>query len=424
MPSPTTPKESIRHQVNEAYKVEWGRSVAFLMRLAGDLQTAEDCVQDAFEAALVYWARDGVPNKPGAWIRTAAKHRFIDGARSSRSRREALDRLAHLEPHAAQEPEIENMDRSIKDDELALIFLCCHPAIAVTDQVMLTLRTVAGLRPREIAAAFFAQSEAVRTRLLRAKRKIRGARIPIRLPQADQLEARVNQVLGVIYLIFNEGYLVSQGDDARRPELVTEARRLGFKLVELLPENSEAHGLLALLLLTDARTPARLPEPDLLVPLEDQDRALWNQELISSGIKHLTHAFRQGSPGRYAFQAAIAAEHSKVTSHSSTDWRAIVVLYDHLLEIENSAIYRLNRCVAVSFADSPLSALEDLAELEREGALESHYLLAATRADLLRKAGRKNEALNAYKAAAAQVENTAVRKFLDRRVSELEVDDT
>ncbi len=424
MPTPTTTKEAIRGHVNGAYKVEWGRSVAFLMRLARDLHIAEDCVQDAFESALVYWARDGVPDNPGAWIRTAAKNRFIDGARSSRSRRNVLDRLGHLERPAVQGPDIEDMDRSIKDDELALIFLCCHPAIAVTDQVMLTLRTVAGLRPKEIATAFFAHDEAVRTRLLRAKRKIRGARIPISLPQAEQLEARISQVLAVIFLIFNEGYLASRGEDARRSDLVTEAMRLSSRLVELVPNNSEAHGLRALLLFTDARTPARLPEPDVLVPLEEQDRTLWNQALISGGFKHLDHAFRKDTPGRYALQAAIAAEHSKASSHAGTDWSAIVVLYDHLLEIENSTIYRLNRCVAVSFADSPLSALDELGKLEHEGALENHYLLSATRGDFLRKAGRKNESLTAYKAAAAQVENAAVRKFLHRRVHELEVDDS
>lgn len=415
-----TSKEIVKRRIDDAYKAEWGRSVSFLLRLSGDLQIAEDCVQDAFASALIYWRRNGVPDNVGAWIRKAAKHRFIDAARSSRSRKDALKRLDYLDQPTVQNPEVEYRDAVVKDDELALIFLCCHPAIAVTDQVMLTLRTVAGLPPKEIAAVFFAHDEAIRTRLLRAKRKIRGAGIPVKLPAADDIENRLDQVFAVIYLIFNEGYLASRGEVARRSDLVTEAIRLSLRLVELVPNNNEAYGLLALLLFTDARTPARLTAPHIMIPLDEQDRTLWNHDAISMGFKHLDRALACALPGRYALQAAIAAEHSKALKHTATDWAVIVGLYDRLLEIENSAIYRLNRCVAVSFAYSPQTALEQLAELEKDTMLGSHHLLSATRADFLRRAGRKDEAITAYKAVADQVGNGAIRKFLRWRVSELE----
>ena len=412
-------KEALKRQVDDAYATEWGRSVAFLLRLTRDLQTAEDCVQDAFESALVYWWRDGAPNNPGAWIRKAAKHRFIDAARSSRTRQEALQRLTCLGPPAVHNDENERLDTLVKDDELALIFLCCHPAIAVTDQVMLTLRTVAGLPPKEIAAAFFAKDEAVRTRLLRAKRKIRGAAIPIKLPEAGEIEKRLKQVFVVIYLIFNEGYLASRGENANRPDLTREAIRLAARLVELVPTNNESHGLLALLLFTESRTAARITALDELVPLDEQDRTRWDHEAISIAFKHLDRALACELPGRYAFQAAIAAAHSRAVDYAATDWGVIVALYDGLLEIEDSVIYRLNRCVALSFADSPLAALEQLAELEKDAALQSHHLLSATRADFLRRAGRNDEALTAYKIAVDQADNAAVQKFLQRRVDEL-----
>ena len=413
-------KEALKRQVDDAYATEWGRSVAYLLRLTQDLQTAEDCVQDAFESALIYWRRDGVPNNPGAWIRKAAKHRFIDAARSSRTRQEALQRLTCLGPPAVHNDEIEGLDTLVKDDELALIFLCCHPAIVVTDQVMLTLRTVAGLPPKEIAAAFFAKDEAVRTRLLRAKRKIRGAAIPIKLPEEGEIEKRLKQVFAVIYLIFNEGYLASRGENANRPDLSREAIRLAARLVELVPTNNESHGLLALLLFTESRTAARLTALDELVPLDEQDRTRWDHEAISIAFKHLDRALACKLPGRYALQAAIAAEHSKAVDYAATDWKVIVDLYDCLLEIEDSVIYRLNRCVALSFADSPLAALEQLAELEKDAVLQSHHLLSATRADFLRRAGKDDEALSAYKIAVDQADNAAVQKFLQRRVLELE----
>ncbi|MBV1915651.1 MAG: sigma-70 family RNA polymerase sigma factor [Pseudomonadales bacterium] len=413
-------KAVIKHHLDDAYAAEWGRSVALLLRLTRDLQTAEDCVQDAFESALVYWQRDGIPDNPGAWIRKAAKHRFIDAARSSRTRQQALQRLSYLDQPSVQNDEIEELDVLIKDDELALIFLCCHPAIAVTDQVMLTLRTVAGLSPRDIAAAFFAKDEAVRTRLLRAKRKIRGAGIPIKLPEAVEIDKRLKQVFAVIYLIFNEGYLASRGESAGRPDLAREAIRLAIRLLELIPNNNESHGLLALLLFTDSRTPARVTTQEILIPLDEQDRTRWNHEVISVAFKHLERALACELPGRYALQAAIAAEHAKAIAYMETDWSAIVALYDGLLEIEDSVIYRLNRCVALSFSDSPLAALEQLAELEKDATLESHHLLSATRADLLRRAARTDEALSAYRLAVDQADNAAVQKFLQRRVRELE----
>ncbi|MBV1881522.1 MAG: RNA polymerase subunit sigma-24 [Pseudomonadales bacterium] len=412
-------KEALKRRVDDAYATEWGRSVAFLLRLTRDIQIAEDCVQDAFESALVYWQRDGVPDQPGAWIRKAAKHRFIDAARSSRTRQEALQRLRLLHPPNVHKEDVEQLDTLIKDDELALIFLCCHPAIAVTDQVMLTLRTVAGLPPRDIAVAFFAKDEAVRTRLLRAKRKIRGAGIPIKLPKSDEIEKRLHQVFAVIYLIFNEGYLANRGENATRPDLTKEAIRLTAKLLELIPNNNETHGLLALLLFTESRSPARITTQDTLVPLDEQDRTRWDHDVISQAFKHLERAVACELPGRYALQAAIAAEHSKATDYAVTDWKTIVLLYDCLLEIEDSEIYRLNRCVALSFSDSPLVALDQLAELEKGALPESHHLISATRADFLRRADRNEEALVAYQLAIDQADNTAVQKFLQRRILEL-----
>ena len=413
-------KEALKRHIDDAYTTEWGRSVAFLLRLTCDLQAAEDCVQDAFEAALVYWQRDGVPDNPGAWIRKAAKHRFIDAARSSRTRQQALERLRYLDQPTVQHDEIEALDVLVKDDELALIFLCCHPAIAVTDQVMLTLRTVADLPPRDIAAAFFVKDEAVRTRLLRAKRKIRGVGIPIKLPEAGEIEKRLKQVFAVIYLIYNEGHLASRGENASRSDLTREALRLISRLLELVPNNAELHGLLALLLFTDSRTAARLTAQDMLVPLDEQDRRRWDHEVISIAFKHLDRALACELPGRYALQAAIAAEHSKAAHYDATDWGAIVELYNRLLEIENSVIYRLNRCVAFSFAASPLAALEQLTELEKDVVLESHHLFLATRADFLRRAGRNEEAFITYKLAVDQADNAAVQKFLQRRIDELE----
>ncbi len=302
------------------------------------------------------------------------------------------------------------------------MFLCCHPAISATDQVMLTLRTVAGMFPKDIASAFFVDHEAVRTRLLRAKRKIKLAKIPVNLPPANKLAERFQQIHAIIYLIFNEGHVASRGASAHRKDLAREAIRLCEKLIGLASDNCESHGLYSLLLLTDARTPARIGDADTLIKLELQNRDLWRKDQIVAGFNHLRKAIAGQSPGRYALQAAIAAEHARAATYEQTNWAAIVGLYDRLIEIEASPIYRLNRCIALSFTEGPICALEGVAELDADGLLANNYQLLATRADLLARIGRLEEAITNYQSAIEKIEDGPVRSFLIDRVSDLRRD--
>jgi len=396
------------------HRDEWARSVSGLCKLSGDVQLAEDCVQEAFSTAVEAWKVSGIPENPGAWLRTVARRRFIDFIRRRRTQTAGEAQiLFDAEMNAVNQPEEpDTVDNVVGDDELALIFLCCHPAISATDQVMLTLRIVAGMPPREIAAAFFADHEAVRTRLLRAKRKIQSAKIPIALPPIEKLEERFRQVHTVLYLIFNEGYLTTRGKSPQRADLTREAIRLGKRLILLAPDNNESHGLMALLLLTDARSPARISKADTLVTLEEQNRDLWRKDQIIEGFNHIRKAFTGTCPGRYTLQAAIAAEHAKAATYAQTNWLAIVKLYDHLIKIEDFPVYHLNRCIALSFAEGPHAALQLLSDLSKSDLLEGNYQLHAIRADLLARTKQLEPAMASYQLAINQLEDGAIKASL------------
>jgi len=415
--------EKLVRQLEETHRREWGRSVAAICRASGDLQLAEDCVQDAFASALKTWGTSGVPDNPGAWIRTAARRRLIDFIRRRKTRLQSDGKL-RIEAELTAIEDIDEKylsDKVIDDDELALIFLCCHPTISPTDQVMLTLTIVTGLTPKDIAAAFFADHEAIRTRLLRSKRKIKAARIPVSIPATDQLEERSRQVHAVIYLIFNEGYLTSRQENVTRPDLTYEAMRLCKTLIDLAPGNSESCGLYALMHLTDARVLARVSGAGVLIPLDQQDRDLWRKDQIVAGFNYLRRAFSGGAVGRYTLQAAIAAEHAKAATYEQTNWSAIVTLYDRLIEIEDSPVYRLNRCIALSYKDGPISALEDLALISDSGLLSDSYQLIATRADFLARVGHLDEAVKDYRKAIDQLPNGSIKASLAKKLAALNI---
>ncbi len=389
------------------FRTEWPRAVSILTRVLGDLALAEDAVQDAFATALVRWERDGPPANPGAWIVTAARNRAIDRIRRERTFARKAELLARLEALPAEESDVS----AIPDDRLALVFTCCHPALAAEARVALTLREVAGLTTSEIAHAFLVAEPAMAQRLVRAKRKIRDAGIPFRVPPDHVLPERLRSVLAVLYLVFNEGYSASAGDTPVRGELCEEAIRLTKLLAVLMPDEPEALGLLALLLLHDARRDARTGPGGELVLLEDQDRTRWNRARIDEGTRVLDRALSHRRPGPYQLQAAIAALHLE----EETDWPQIAALYAELARVEPSPVVELNRAVAVALAEGPERGLELMAGIELPG----YHLLHAARADLLRRLGRAGEAADAYRAALALEMNGADRTFLEGRLTEL-----
>lgn len=398
--------------VSTAFRREWARIVATLIRLTGDWDLAEECASEAFAQAVRTWPRDGVPGRPGAWLTTAARNRAIDRLRREAVGAARLREAAMLfDPGGSEEPEL--------DDRLRLIFTCCHPALALPARVALTLRTLAGLTTAEIARAFLVPEPTMAKRLARAKGKIRQAGIPYRVPPAHALPERTGGVLGVLYLLFNEGYSASAGADLVRVNLVAEAIRLARVLVELMPDEQEAAGLLALMLLHDARRAARLDEDGELVTLDRQDRSRWNRAEIDEGVELLESALRRRNPGPYQIQAAIAACHSTAADAADTDWPQIAALYGRLAGMTDSPVVRLNRAVAVGMADGPDAGLALVEEIEAAGTLTGYHLLPATRADLLRRIGRIGEAVAAYRAALAIAGNDAERRFLTRRIAEL-----
>jgi RNA polymerase sigma-70 factor (ECF subfamily) len=401
--------------VGEAFRAEWGRVVAHLIRVTGNWDLAEECAQDAFARALERWPCDGVPENPGGWLKVTARNRAFDRLRRTRV---GEDKLREVGKTLSEYEEQDTDEGGIEDDRLRLIFTCCHPALPIEGQVALTLRTLCGLTTVEIARAFMVPTETMAKRIVRVKHKIEDARIPYRVPPDHQLPERLRAVLVVLYALFNEGYSATAGADLIRRDLCAEAIRLARLLVELMPDEPEALGLLSLLLLQDARRPARLDGAGDLITLEEQDRSLWDRAAIAEAIAILDKTMRLRRPGPYQLQAAIAACHTTAATADETDWGEIVVLYDRLSQMVSSPVVALNRAVAIAMADGPEAGLLVVDEIEESGALDGYYLLPATRADLLRRLGRTAMARGAYERALELAPTEAERRYLGKRIAE------
>jgi RNA polymerase sigma-70 factor, ECF subfamily len=410
----------VQAAVSAAFKAEWGRVVATLIAVTGDWDLAEEAAQDAFTRALATWQRDGVPARPGAWLTTAARNRAVDVLRRRATEAARLREAAVLQPpEPAGGGLAEASESGIADDRLRLIFTCCHPALPLEARVALTLRTLAGLTTAEIARALLVSETTMAQRIVRAKRKIRNAGIPYRVPPANLLPERTSGVLAVLYLLFNEGYSASSGDEVVRADLCAEAIRLARLLTRLMPAEPEAGGLLALMLLQDSRRSARTGGDGELVTLEDQDRGRWDRAEIAAGQQVLQESLRAGQPGPYQLQAAIAACHASAARAADTDWQMIARLYGQLAQVAPSPVVELNQAVAVGMADGPAAGLARLDALAAGGLLAGYHLLPAARADLLRRLGRQAEAADSYAAALGLAGTGAERRYLSRRLAEV-----
>ncbi|MGO9164491.1 MAG: RNA polymerase sigma factor [Streptosporangiaceae bacterium] len=392
--------------IERVFREEYGRAVAVLARVFGDLDIAEDAVAEAFAAAAARWPGQGLPPSPAGWIITTARRRAID-----RLRREAARGDVHAQSALLYARSAPIQEEPVRDDRLRLIFTCCHPALAVSAQVALTLRLLGGLTTAQIARAFLVPEPTMAQRIVRAKGKIRAARIPYRVPSEAELPARLAAVLAVLYLIYNEGYTASAGDQLTRPDLAAEAIRLGRLLAGLMPDEGEVTGLLALMLLIESRRPARSGPDGALVLLADQDRTQWDVGLIGAGQALVRQCLRRNQPGPYQIQAAINAVHSDAPGAAATDWRQILALYDQLLAMTPTPVVALHRAVAVAEVHGPAAGLAAVDRLD----LDDYYLLHAVRADLLRRLGRPADAAAAYEAALARTQNAAERTFLAGR---------
>jgi RNA polymerase sigma-70 factor (ECF subfamily) len=406
----------VRETLDSIYRAESRRVFATLIRLLGDFDVAEEALHDAFRAALEQWPREGIPANPRAWLVSAGRFKAIDGIRR-RARFDSVEDMSEVVDAIPDETPLAS-DESIEDDRLRLVFTCCHPALAPDAQVALTLREVCGLTTEEIAQAFLSAAPTLAQRIVRAKAKIRDARIPYQVPEPQELAQRLDSVLRVIYLVFNEGYSASSGQSLTRVDLSGEAIRLGRLLVDLLPE-PEAIGLLALMLLHESRRTARATPSGELILLADQDRTLWNRDQIREGSSLVTRALGSRQAGPYALQAAIAAVHAEAVTAAATDWDEIVGLYDALLAVDPSPVIELNRAVAVAMRDGPAAGLAIVDAILARGELSDYHLAHAARADLCRRLGKTADARASYRRAIELTRQVPERRFLEQRVADL-----
>jgi RNA polymerase sigma-70 factor (ECF subfamily) len=405
------PEADVAEAVADAHRREWAFVLAATVRVTRDLDVAEECVQDAYARALVRWAADGIPSRPGAWLTTTARNRALDLLRRAATVERSLPLLVV--------DESSSLEDEPADDRLRLVFMCCHPSLAVEAQVALTLRLVCGLTTAEVARAFLVTEPTMAARITRAKKKIVAARIPFRVPPDADLSERVGVVVDVVHLLFSTGHTAPAGAALVRRDLVERALDLARMLRALLPADADVAGVLALILLTDARRPARLAPDGQLLPLADQDRSLWDRRAITEGVALVRDALTRRPPGRFALMAAIAAVHSSARSWDATDWGEIVALYDQLVAIWPSPVVALNRAVAVGLASGPAAGLEAVDALAAEPQLAGYGYLASARADFLRRLGRSDEARGAYEEALHLTENQVERAFLEGRLAEL-----
>jgi RNA polymerase sigma-70 factor (ECF subfamily) len=410
-----------RETLEKVFREEYGRIVATLIRISGSFDLAEEALQEAFTSAASKWEREGTPKNPGAWLTTVAHHKVVDAIRRDKTRNEKQDEIVfestRLQPFA--ETELREDTHEYSDDRLRLIFTCCHPSLVREAQVALTLRTLGGLTTTEIAHAFLVSEATLAQRLVRAKQKIRLARIPYEVPSLEVMGERLAAVRAVIYLIFNEGYAASAGQNLIRNDLCAEAIRLGRVLCELLPNEPENMGLLALMLLQDSRRDARVNDDGELVTLEEQDRSRWDATEIAEGTRLVQAALSLRRVGNYQLQAAIAAVHAEAKHADETDWRQIVALYGELLRITSSPVVALNHAAAVAMSEGPEQGLRLLEAAGAAGALQNYYLFHASRADLLRRLNRLDEAVTAYTTALSLTTNVVEQNYIRRRLNEL-----